>query len=157
MGKQWKQCQTLFFLASESLQMVIAAMKLKDAYSLEGGYDQISGCLGWQRAEKRDYKSKTYKCIKPTLAHPRFVVQTWQCYMPIIFRERKKKRTGACPCSEKDSGRSLMKTLNSSIPITTCHLHEGLQNWGWSTCMLSELWWWFHVCIHICQNIEFIL
>ena len=36
MGKQWKQCQTLFFWAPKSLQMVIAAMKLKDAYSLEG-------------------------------------------------------------------------------------------------------------------------
>ena len=36
MGKQWKQCQTLFFWASKSLQMVIAAMKLKDSYSLEG-------------------------------------------------------------------------------------------------------------------------
>ena len=35
MGKQWKQCQTLFLWAPESLQMVIAAMKLKDAYSLE--------------------------------------------------------------------------------------------------------------------------
>ena len=35
-----KQCQTLFFGAPESLQMVIAAMKLKDAYSLEGNYDQ---------------------------------------------------------------------------------------------------------------------
>ena len=30
MGKQWKQCQTLFFWAPKSLQMVIAAMKLKD-------------------------------------------------------------------------------------------------------------------------------
>ena len=30
-GKQWKQCQTLFFWAPKSLQMVIAAMKLKDA------------------------------------------------------------------------------------------------------------------------------
>ena len=36
MGKQWKQCQTLSFWAPKSLQMVIAAMKLKDAYSLEG-------------------------------------------------------------------------------------------------------------------------
>ena len=35
-GKQWKQCQTLFVGASKSLQMVTAAMKLKDAYSLEG-------------------------------------------------------------------------------------------------------------------------
>ena len=33
MGKQWKQCQALFFGAPKSLQMVIAAMKLKDAYS----------------------------------------------------------------------------------------------------------------------------
>ena len=36
MGKQWKQYQTLFFWAPKSLQMVTAAMKLKDAYSLEG-------------------------------------------------------------------------------------------------------------------------
>ena len=35
-GKQWKQCQTLFWGAPKSLQMVTAAMKLKDAYSLEG-------------------------------------------------------------------------------------------------------------------------
>ena len=35
-GKQQKQCQTLFFWAPKSLQMVTAAMKLKDAYSLEG-------------------------------------------------------------------------------------------------------------------------
>ena len=35
-GETWKQCQTLFFGAPKSLQMVIAAMKLKDAYSLEG-------------------------------------------------------------------------------------------------------------------------
>ena len=34
--KQWKQCQTLFFGALKLLQMVIAAMKLKDACSLEG-------------------------------------------------------------------------------------------------------------------------
>ena len=35
-GEQWKQWQTLFFWAPKSLQMVTAAMKLKDAYSLEG-------------------------------------------------------------------------------------------------------------------------
>ena len=34
-GKQWKRFQTLFWGAPKSLQMVIAAMKLKDAYSLE--------------------------------------------------------------------------------------------------------------------------
>ena len=35
MGKQWKQCQILFFWAPKSLQMVAAAMKLKDTCSLE--------------------------------------------------------------------------------------------------------------------------
>ena len=34
-GKQWKQWETLFFQSPKSLQMVIAAMKLKDACSLE--------------------------------------------------------------------------------------------------------------------------
>ena len=33
--KQWKQWQTLFSGAPKSLQMVTAAIKLKDAYSLE--------------------------------------------------------------------------------------------------------------------------
>ena len=34
-GKKWKQWLTLFLWAPKSLQMVTAAMKLKDAYSLE--------------------------------------------------------------------------------------------------------------------------
>ena len=35
-GKQWTQWLILFFWISKSLWMVIAAMKLKDSYSLEG-------------------------------------------------------------------------------------------------------------------------
>ena len=35
-GETVEQCQTLFFWAPKSLQMVTATMKLKDAYSLEG-------------------------------------------------------------------------------------------------------------------------
>ena len=35
-GKQWKQWLTLFWGAPKSLQVVTAAMKLKDTYSLEG-------------------------------------------------------------------------------------------------------------------------
>ena len=36
MGKQWKQCQTLFWGAPKPLKMVVAAMKLKDTYSSAG-------------------------------------------------------------------------------------------------------------------------
>ena len=35
-GETVETCQTLFWGAPRSLQMVTAAMKLKDAYSLEG-------------------------------------------------------------------------------------------------------------------------
>ena len=40
MEKQWKQCQTLFSRAPKSLQMVTAAIKLKDSYSWKKSYDQ---------------------------------------------------------------------------------------------------------------------
>ena len=40
MGNQWKQWLTLFFGASKSLQMLTAAMKLKDAYPWKESYDQ---------------------------------------------------------------------------------------------------------------------
>ena len=43
MGKQWKQCQTLFFWAPKSLQMVTAAMKLKDTW--KKSYDQLDSLL----------------------------------------------------------------------------------------------------------------
>ena len=39
MGKQWKQGQTLFSWALKLLQMVTAAMKLKDANSLDSVRD----------------------------------------------------------------------------------------------------------------------
>ena len=45
MGKQWKLWLTLFFWAPKSLQMVIAAMKLKDAYSLENVMTNLDSIL----------------------------------------------------------------------------------------------------------------
>ena len=49
MGKQWTQWQTLYFGDPKSLQMVTAAMKLKDAYSLEKSYDQTRQRIKKQR------------------------------------------------------------------------------------------------------------
>ena len=45
MGKQWKQWLTLFYGAPESLPMVTAAMKLKDAYSLEEVMTKLDSIL----------------------------------------------------------------------------------------------------------------
>ena len=48
-GKQWKHWQILFSWAPESLQMVTAAMKLKDACSLEESYDKPRQYIKKQR------------------------------------------------------------------------------------------------------------
>ena len=48
MGKQWRQWQTYFSWAPKSLQMVTAAMKLKDAYSLEKEMATHSSILAWK-------------------------------------------------------------------------------------------------------------
>ena len=45
MGKQWKHWLTVFFWASTSLQTGIAAMKLKDAHSLEGKMTNLDSIL----------------------------------------------------------------------------------------------------------------
>ena len=47
--KQWTQCQTLFFWVPKSLQMVTAAMKLKDACSLKAKFDQLRQHIKKQR------------------------------------------------------------------------------------------------------------
>ena len=62
MEKKWKQWQTLFSWAPKSLQMVTAAMKLKEACSLEENYDQPRQRIKKQRhyfVNKRSY-SQSY-------------------------------------------------------------------------------------------------
>ena len=49
MEKQWKQCQTLFFWAPKSLQMVTAVMKWKNFYSWKETYDQPGQHIKKQR------------------------------------------------------------------------------------------------------------
>ena len=65
MGKQWKQCQTLFGGAPKSLQMVTAALKLKDIREGSGTPLQYS-CLenpmdrgAWWAAVHGSLKSQT--------------------------------------------------------------------------------------------------
>ena len=49
MGKQWEQWQTFFSWAPKSLQIVTAAMKLKNACSLKKSYDQLRQHIKKQR------------------------------------------------------------------------------------------------------------
>ena len=49
MGKQWKQWQILISWAPKSLQVVTAAMKLKEAAHWKKSYDQPRQCIKKQR------------------------------------------------------------------------------------------------------------
>ena len=62
MEKQWQQWQTLVFWTPKSLQMVIAAMKLKDAYSWKKSYDQPRQHIKKQRQyfANKDLSSQGY-------------------------------------------------------------------------------------------------
>ena len=67
MGKQWKQCQTLFFGAPESLQIVIAAMKLKDACLLLGS--KVTTNLD-SILKSRDITLPTKVCLVKAMVFP---------------------------------------------------------------------------------------
>ena len=61
-----KQCQTLFWGAPKSLQMMIAAMKLKDAYSLEGKVmSNLDSIL-----KSRDITLPTKVCLVKAMVFP---------------------------------------------------------------------------------------
>ena len=65
MGKQWKQWLTLFFWPPKSLQMVNAAMKLEDAYFLEGKLWPIDSIL-----KSRDITLPTKVLLIEAMAFP---------------------------------------------------------------------------------------
>ena len=65
MGKQWKQWLILFFWVPKSLRMVIAAMKLKDASSLEGNLTDLDSIL-----RSRDITLPTKVCLVKAKVFP---------------------------------------------------------------------------------------
>ena len=65
MRKQWKQRQTLFWGAPKSLQMVTAAMKLKDAYPLEEVMTNLDSIF-----KSRDIILPTKVCLVKAMVFP---------------------------------------------------------------------------------------
>ena len=65
MGKQWKQCQTLFWGAPKSLQMVIAAMKLRHLLLRRKVMTNLDGIL-----KSRDITLPTKVCLVKAMVFP---------------------------------------------------------------------------------------
>ena len=133
MGKQWVQCQTLFFWAPKSLQMVIAAMKLKDAYS-----------LGRKVMTNLDSILKSRDITLPTKVHlvkaMVFPVVMYG-YESSTVKKAKRRRIDAfevwcwrrllrVPWTARRSNQSILKEISPGISLEGMMLKLKLQSFG---------------------------
>ena len=73
MGKQWKQCQTLFLGAPKSLQMVTAAMKLKDSFFRRKAVTNLDSIL-----KSRDITLPTNVQLVKAMVFPVVMLWMWE-------------------------------------------------------------------------------
>ena len=133
MGKQWKQCQTLFFWAPKSLQMVTAAMKLKDTL-----------LLGRKVMTHLDSIFKSRDITLPTKVHLAkamvFPVVTYGCESWTIKKaERRRidafelwcwKRLLRVPWAARKSNQSILKEISPGCSLEQLMLKLKLQYFG---------------------------
>ena len=132
MGKQWKQCQTLFFLAPKSLQMVTAAMKLKDAYSLEEVMTNLDSIF-----KSRDITLPTKVRLVKAMVFP---VVMYGCESWTVKKAERQRidafelwywrRLLRVPWTARRSNQSILKEINPGISLEGMMLTLKLQYFG---------------------------
>ena len=126
MGKQW---QTLFGGAPKSLQMVIAAMKLKDAYSVEENLDSIF--------KSRDLTLLTKVLLVKAMVFP---VIMYGCESWTVKKAEHQRidafelwcwrRLWRVPWTARRSNQSLLKAISPGISLEGMMLKLKLQYFG---------------------------
>ena len=132
MGKQWKQWLTLFFWAPKSLQMVIAAMELKDAYSLKESYDQPR-----QHIKKQRHYLPTKVCLDKAMVFP---VVMYGCESWTIKKAEHQRidafklwcwrRLLRVPWTARRSNQSILKEISPEYSLEGLMLKLKLQYFG---------------------------
>ena len=132
MGKQWKQCQTLFFWAPESLQMVTAAMKLKDAYSLEGVLTNLDSIF-----KSRDITLPTKVHLVKAMVFPvvMYGCESWtvkkaECRKIDAFELWCWRRLLRVPWTARRSKQYILKEISPGISLEGMTLKLKLQYFG---------------------------
>ena len=133
MGNQWKQWLTLFFWAPKSLQMVIAAMKLKDAYSLE---EKLMTNLD-SILRSRDITLSTKVCLVKTMVFPvvMYGCESWtvkkaECLRIDVFELWCCKRLLGFPWIARRSNQSILKEISPGCSLEGLMLKLKLQYFG---------------------------
>ena len=132
MGKQWKQCQTLFLGAPKSLQMVTAAMKLKDAYSLGEVMTNLDSIF-----KSRDITLPTNVHLVKAMVFPvvMYGCESW------TVKKAEHQRIGAfelccwrrllrIPWTARRSNQSVLKEINPGISLEAMMPKLKLQYFG---------------------------
>ena len=129
MGKQWNQCQTLFFWAPKSLQVVISDMKLKDAYSLEESYDQLRSIL-----KSRDVTVLTKVCLVKAMVFPVVIYgcESWtvkkaECQRIDALKLWYWRRLFKVPWTARRSNQSILKEISLGCSLEGLMLKLKLQ------------------------------
>ena len=127
MGKQWKQWETLFSWAPKSLQMVIAAMKLKDIAPWKKSYDQ----------PRRHITLPTKICLVKAMVFPvvNYGCESW------TIKKAEPRRTDAfelwcwrgllrVPWTATRSNQSILKEISPEYSLERLILKLKLQYFG---------------------------
>ena len=133
MGKQWKECQTFFFWAPKSLQIVTAALKLKDAYSLEGKlWPTLDSIL-----KSRDITLPTKVCLVKAMIFP---VVMYGCESWTVKKDERWRidafelwcwrRLLRVPWTSRRSNKSILKEISPRSSLEGMMLKLKLQYFG---------------------------
>ena len=127
-----KQCQTLFFWAPKSLQVVIAAMKLKDAYSLEEVMTNLDSIL-----KSRDITLPTKVCLIKAMVFPvvMYGCESWtikkaEHWRIDAFELWCWRRLLRVSWTARWSSQSILKEINSEYSLEGLMLKLKLQYFG---------------------------
>ena len=148
MGKLWKQCQTLFLGAPKSLQMVTAAMELKDTYSLEGKlWPNLDSIF-----KSRDITLPTKVSLVKAMVFPvvMYGCESWtvkkaECWRIDAFELWCWRRLLRVPWTAMRSNQSILKEISPGCSLEGMMLKLKLQYLGTSCEELTHwkrLWCW---------------
>src|SRR5574337_1302345 len=119
MGKQWKQCQTLFFWAPKSLQMVTAAMKLRCLLRKRKAMTKLGSIL-----KSRDITLLTKVCLVKAMVFPvvmyrreSWTIKKAECQRIDAFELWCWRRLLRVPWTARRSNQSILREFNPEYSL----------------------------------------
>ena len=129
MGKQWIQWQTLFSWAPKSLQMVTAAMKLKDAASWKKSYDQSRQHIKKQRHyfANKGPSSQGYGFSVVMYGFENWTIKKAECWRVAAFEVWCWRRLLRVPWTPRKPNQSILKEISPQYSLERLMLKLKLQ------------------------------